>query len=391
MKKPNELLQMMAYLNGAVSNSRLYATGHPQVALNLERAHAALETLLSARKELTFILVDSDVIVGNRALTPKTPQLEQFVQVFKQRGIERITFSCDVTIGELTRLAAELAGQDQEVVRSSKGIRLGKVLVREPSKSTSSGQMSEAEIEQRLNAFGAFRGQSLDDLKTLYRQIKAVKQVSPHGLGEMVQGFLQGMMRNVNPLQMLASLKHSDEYTFTHAINVCLLTMAQAEALGIKGKMLYEIGIAASMHDAGKMFVPDEILNKPDKLTDEEWVHMRGHAMHGAHYILKLEGIPRLAFLAALEHHIRFDGSGYPDMGRDWRPNIISQMITIADFFDAMRSRRAYKEPKPDHVIIKIMKAESGTTFNPRLVDNFLHLIGAGPAGAGIKNEAGRL
>ncbi len=391
MKKPNELLQMMAYLNGAVSNSRLYATGHPQVALNLERAHAALETLLSARKELTFILVDSDVIVDNRALTPKTPQLEQFVQVFKQRGIERITFSCDVTIRELTRLAAELAGQNQEVVRSSKGIRLGKVLVRDPSKSTSSGQMSEAEIEQRLNAFGAFRGQSLDDLKTLYHQIKAVKQVSPHGLGEMVQGFLQGMMRNVNPLQMLASLKHSDEYTFTHAINVCLLTMAQAEALGIKGKMLYEIGIAASMHDAGKMFVPDEILNKPDKLTDEEWVHMRSHAMHGAHYILKLEGIPRLAFLAALEHHIRFDGSGYPDMGRDWRPNIISQMITIADFFDAMRSRRAYKEPKPDHVIIKIMKAESGTTFNPRLVDNFLRLIGAGPAGAGIKNEAGRL
>ena len=267
----------------------------------------------------------------------------------------------------------ELAGQDQEVVRSSKGIRLGKVLVRDDPKS-----LSDPQIEQRLSAFLAFQGRSLDDLKTLYDQIKAAKQVSAYGLGEMVQGFLQGMMRNVNPLQMLASLKHSDEYTFTHAINVCLLTMAQSEALGIKGKLLYEIGIAASLHDAGKMFVPDEILNKPDKLTDQEWVHMRNHAMHGAHYILKLEGIPRLAFLAALEHHIRFDGSGYPDMGARWRPNIVSQMITIADFFDAMRSRRAYKEPKPDKVIIQIMKAESGTTFNPRLVENFLHLIGSG-------------
>jgi HD-GYP domain-containing protein (c-di-GMP phosphodiesterase class II) len=193
----------------------------------------------------------------------------------------------------------------------------------------------------------------------------------------MVQGFLHGIMGNENPLHMLASLKDSDEYTFTHAVNVCLLTMAQAESLSIRGRRLYEIGIAASMHDAGKMFVPDEILNKPEKLTDDEWEHMRGHAMHGAHYILKLKGIPKLAYLTALEHHICFDGSGYPDMGRDWRPNLVSQMVTIADFFDAMRSRRVYKEPKPDAVIIDILKAEKGTTFNPGLVDNFLRLIKA--------------
>ena len=75
MQKQNELLQMMAYLNGAVSNSRLYAAGHPQVALNLERAHVALKTMLDAGKALTFILIDDDVIVDNHALTPKTPQL----------------------------------------------------------------------------------------------------------------------------------------------------------------------------------------------------------------------------------------------------------------------------------------------------------------------------
>jgi HD-GYP domain-containing protein (c-di-GMP phosphodiesterase class II) len=129
------------------------------------------------------------------------------------------------------------------------------------------------------------------------------------------------------------------------------------------------------MHDAGKMFVSDEILNKPDKLTDEEWQHMRAHAAQGAQYILRLEGIPRLAYLAALEHHIRYDGSGYPDLGKDWRPNIVSQMIAIADMFDAMRSRRPYKEPKPDALIIKILQQESGSAFNPKLVQNFLRLI----------------
>ena len=375
MKKQTQLLQMIAHLNGAVSNSRLYAPDHPQVALHMERAYTELQALLAIKKELTFIIVDSDLIFDNQAMTPMTPQLEQFVHVFRKCAIQRVTFTEEVTLEALSRLVSELSSLNQEVVHSSKGIRLGKVLVGDGGEASSPDAVSAPELEQRLMAFGNFRNLSLDNLKDLYHQIKSTKKISPYGLGEIVQGFLHGMMRNVNPLQMLASLKTSDEYTFTHAINVCLLTMAQAEALGVKGKPLYEIGIAASMHDAGKMFVPDEILNKPDKLTEKEWEHMRNHAMHGAHYILKLEGIPRLAFLAALEHHIRFDGTGYPDMGKQWRPNIVSQMVTIADFFDAMRSRRAYKEPKPDALIIKILKEESGTTFNPDLVDNFLRLI----------------
>jgi response regulator RpfG family c-di-GMP phosphodiesterase len=151
--------------------------------------------------------------------------------------------------------------------------------------------------------------------------------------------------------------------------------MAQAESLGITGNKLYDIGIAASMHDAGKMFVPDEILNKPDKLTDAEWEHMQDHTEHGALYILRLKGIPKLAFLAALEHHIHYDRSGYPNLGKNWRPNIVSQMIAVADAFDAMRSRRPYQDSKPDEFIIKVLRQESGTSFNPRLVENFLRLI----------------
>jgi response regulator RpfG family c-di-GMP phosphodiesterase len=92
-------------------------------------------------------------------------------------------------------------------------------------------------------------------------------------------------------------------------------------------------------------------------------------------YILKLDGIPKLAFLAALEHHIRYDGTGYPNLGKNWRPNIVSQMIAIADMFDAMRSRRSYKEPKPDELIIKILQQESGTAFNPQLTRNFVRLL----------------
>ena len=375
MKSEAEILQVVSSLNGAVANTRLYAADHPQVVHYLQRAHEQLLQVLGAQSAITFLIVDDDVVVDNKALMSRTPHLAQFAQMLKNCAIERLTFSSEVTFEELVQLVGDLVSTDREVVRSTPGIKLGKVRIEPKADQESTEAALTPETKERLEALALFRQHSLDDLKTLYHQIRTCREISPHGLGEMVHGFVQGMLRNVNPLKMLASLKSSDEYTFTHAINVCILTMAQAESLGIRGHILHHIGIAAAMHDAGKMFVSDDILNKPGKLTDHEWQHMRAHAVQGAQYILRLEKIPKLAFLAALEHHIRYDGTGYPDLGKDWRPNIVSQMIAIADVFDAMRSRRSYKEAKPDALIKKILLEDSGGAFNPKLVQNFLRLI----------------
>ena len=343
----------------------------------LERAHEQLQQVLGIQPEITFLVVDDELVADHQALTAKSPSVDQFVHLLKQAAIERLTFTAQITINELAQLVGDIAASGQKVVRSTPGIKLGKIRLQTGAGGDGRETNASPEIRERLQALAALRQQSLDEVKDLFHQIRISREISPLGLDEMVQGFLRGMLSNVNPLQMLASLKSADDYTFTHAINVCILTVSQAESLGITGTKLHDIGIAASMHDAGKMFVSEEILNKPDKLSREEWRHMQEHSAQGAQYILRLEGIPKLAFLAALEHHIRYDGTGYPDLGRGWRPNIVSQMIAVADMFDAMRSRRPYKEPKPDTVIIKILREESGTSYNPRLVQNFLKMIKA--------------
>ena len=114
-------------------------------------------------------------------------------------------------------------------------------------------------------------------------------------------------------------------------------------------------------------------------MTDDERSVIETHSAKGANFILTQKSIPRLAVLSALEHHIRYDGSGYPNVSRDYRPNIVSQMITISDVFDAMRSRRPYKEPASMETIVRILNAEKGVTFNPMLVENFLRLLGKIP------------
>ncbi len=103
---------------------------------------------------------------------------------------------------------------------------------------------------------------------------------------------------------------------------------------------------------------------------------METHSAKGANFILSQKSIPRLAVLSALEHHIRYDGSGYPNISNGYRTNIVSQMITISDVFDAMRSRRPYKEPASIEKILRILNDEKGGTFNPMLVDNFMQLLG---------------
>lgn len=376
MKESQDLLHIIAHLNAAITNTRLYAAGHPQVARYLERAYNALRHLLRTKPEITFLIVDDHVVVDQHTLVASTPQLVQFAELLRSSAIERITFSAEVTLAELTQLAQELAAPDQTAVRSAAGIKLGKVKVCGADGSDSAREALSAEDQQRLCELEKLRDNSVDALKELYDQSKAVKESAPQELEQVVQEFVQGVLHTAKPLHLLASLKTSDQYTFTHAINVCLLTMAQAEALQLDQNQRYAIGIAAALHDSGKMFVPDEILNKPGKLSEEEWELMRHHTIRGARYILRMKGIPKLSFIGALEHHIRYDGSGYPNLN-GWRPHLVSQMIAIADLFDAMRSQRPYQEPKPESLIVEILQKESGTAFNPLLVKNFLPLIQA--------------
>jgi HD-GYP domain-containing protein (c-di-GMP phosphodiesterase class II) len=209
------------------------------------------------------------------------------------------------------------------------------------------------------------------------------KRIDVRGVDDMVRRFITGFLSHISPISLLASVKLAHEYTFTHAVNVGILTIIQARSLGFFGRALHEIGVASMLHDVGKIFVPDEILSKPGRLTAEERAVVETHPVKGARYLMTLDGIPKLAVLAAIEHHRRFDGSGYPAINPQWKPNIVGQMIAIADVFDALRSRRAYSEPKPMEVILDILKKDSGVAFNPHLVNSFLQLISGAKALAG--------
>jgi HD-GYP domain-containing protein (c-di-GMP phosphodiesterase class II) len=371
--------RITALLTAAISNARLYATDHPQVHRYLKAAYNALDALLTEQTEFTLLVIGKDLVINDQTLGTNGRHIAQLVALLRKSGISRISFSAGLQAGDLIAFVHELAGEKSNAVHSRRGIQLGQVEVRTPGADGASddeaASQADGQMVEAIAKLANLRDVKLEELKALYHQTRRNEKIDIRSIDEMIKKFIGGFSRGINPLRLLAEIKSADEYTFTHVVNVCILTMGQAEALGFKGRHLYEIGIASALHDVGKQFIPSEIVNKPGKLTPEERKIIETHTIKGAQYLLGLDEIPKLAVLGALEHHIRYDGSGYPAIAGDWEPNIASQMIAIADMFDAMRSRRPYQDPKPQALILKIMREDSGTCFNPLLVDNFIKLI----------------
>jgi len=368
--------RVIAQVNTAVTNTGVYSFSHPQVAQSIDRAFEVLTGMLKERPELTVMLIGDDLVAENRPLSGEGGYISTFVRILRKRAVERITFLTGMPRQELEDLIRELASSGGKAIRSSAFIKLGKVelRVRQDAAAGHGGFSGEASPEV-MDELLALTTAELDQLKEIYFNAKRHKQINVQGVDEVVKQFIRGFRQEVNPLRMLASLKASHEYTFTHVVNVGILTMSQAEAMGFTGMQLHHIGMASLLHDIGKMFVPEELLSKPGMLTQKEREIVETHTVKGARFLMGLEGVPKLAVLSALEHHLKFDGTGYPSIKGGWIPNIASQIISIADVFDAMRSRRSYQEPHPVEKIEGVLRKGSGKAFNPKLVDHFLRLI----------------
>ncbi len=383
------LTRVISLLTAAVTNTGLYSRTHPQVAQYVEKAYTGLVDMLQQKPEITVLLIGNDLVADNRPLVSSgaASYVSNFTRILKKKAVERMTFTTGLTKPELQSLINDLASPDTVSVRSTQSVKLGKVELR-VKKDDEGGadvlsalaegvavSVSNGSQQGALEELLALTASELDALKELYLNVRKHKKIDVRGVDEMVTGFIQGFRREINPLSLLASLKSVHEYTFTHVTNVCILAMGQAETLGFSGEHLHQIGVASLLHDVGKVFIPEEILNKPGKLSQDERKIIETHTVKGARYLMGIEGIPKLAVLSAMEHHLKYDGSGYPSIKGGWRPNIASQLISVADVFDAMRSSRSYQGALPMQKIAEVLNGGKGTSFNPQLVDHFFRLI----------------
>ena len=380
-----DLLRRVA---SGMRNSTLYAPDHPLVARNMAGLVSVLGSLHQQQSSIAIGIVGHDLVVADTPMHRVSSTMGELIRKLKDNKVERIAFERGVTQDELVTLMQNLSrlgakGLDTDKDLSTAHIRVGRL--------KSDDDKKQDGVRSDIAAIRQMYSKAVESAEVAWESA-AVEGIpdAPAAL-ETVEGLADAVTQNRTALMALTAMRNYDNYTFTHMVNVSILAMAQARALGIDGKLLREFGMSALMHDIGKVRTPKEILNKPDKLTDDEFVIMRRHVVDGAEILRRTPEMPILAPIVAFEHHLRLDGSGYPRTVQRDSMNLGSMLCAISDVYDAMRSQRAYQQAYPTDRIVAVLKKNEGSQLDQHLVRRFVQLLGIYPPGNLVKLSTGEV
>jgi HD-GYP domain-containing protein (c-di-GMP phosphodiesterase class II) len=221
--------------------------------------------------------------------------------------------------------------------------------------------------------------------KEVVNSVRAGRSASVKKVKRAVQGIVDQVLKNEVSIMGLTTIRDYDEYTFVHSVNVTIFSVLIGKRLGLTKVQLYDLGLAALFHDVGKSRVPLEVLNKETGLDDDEWRIMQAHPWLGVLTLFGLRGygeIPYRAMIAAYEHHMKIDLTGYPRSIRPRQLSVYSKIIAVADAFDAATSRRVYKTvPLQPADVLQEMWENPRRGQDPVLVKAFINLTGIYPVG----------
>lgn len=209
----------------------------------------------------------------------------------------------------------------------------------------------------------------------------------------VIQNMVDLIMEDDPLFRALSTIRIYDDYTFAHSVNVAILSMCMGKRIMLSRKSLERLGLCALLHDLGKLEIPKEILNKPAKLTDEEFEVMKKHSLISVLLITKIQtdrDRKSDILIPPFEHHLKYDLSGYPQTSRKKEVSLFGRIITITDVYDAITSPRIYRPTtlSPDRALGLMLKG-SGKDFDPILLKVFINMLGVYPVGTLLKLDKG--
>jgi putative nucleotidyltransferase with HDIG domain len=233
-------------------------------------------------------------------------------------------------------------------------------------------------------------GKSKRAVTRMFHEARLGRVVEVADVAPLVDEISASVARNPSALINVARLKNKDEYTYMHSVAVCALMVNLARTLELNEMLVRELGLAGLLHDLGKMAVPDPVLNKPGKLTDEEFAVVREHPQRGYDLLVQAADAPAIAADVVLHHHEKFDGTGYPHRLKGEEISVHARMAAICDVYDAITSNRPYKDGwAPAESIARMLEWEGH--FDPKLLDAFVRSIGIYPVGTLVRLRSNRL
>lgn len=373
-------IQALRALAAAWEAKRLYGRQHDAFRLAVDRCVAALEPATRESGAVTLAICEDGIVWDDQIVIDRAVESSDLIASLAARGLTCLRFAPGAAKADIEWLLED--GRDLKTPRSPSGkLVIGRIdggaTARRPSQPRSSIADRPAAKKPRPSGL-VIPGGGLADQAPLKKALASLltgAQQVPAEVGVLAANITAAVVSGGNGLIPLVNLKDHDEYTYVHAVNVGLLSSALGQAIGLSGERLSQITEAALLHDVGKRMVPIDILNKKCGLSDDERRVVQLHPAQGASLLAGVRGVSDLAVVAAYEHDQRIDGGGYPKAVRGRFPSLPSQLIQIADIFDALRSDRPYRKGLSTPECIDIMLRDSGISFDSQLFEAFRAIV----------------
>ncbi|MDP1891647.1 MAG: HD domain-containing protein, partial [Gemmatimonadaceae bacterium] len=370
---------------------KMYGALHPSFKKSLDKAYLAFEDALNDRQEMVIGIVGEELAFEKEILFDLSKLLRPAILYLKERNIERLAFSRGLSKEELAKFLVFISGPKEDFKDDPQ-----KLLSLAQVENISIGKLKVSNERQDRIIPAASQGNlyqaSADKVTQVLSGVLNSEKIDHLALKSSLNNIMESLSAQRHELLNLATVKRYDMETYVHMLNVSILSMYFSSRLGFDKEDILNIGVAAMFHDVGKMYISRKVLHKSERLSDQEFSRIKSHTLLGAEIMLKyVDSLGILPVVVSIEHHLRYDMSGYPRLPLLRKPHLASLIVSICDVYDALSQRRGYKQDYSPDVVYNIMNKEKGVSFDPELFDKFFKAMGVWPVGSVVALNDGSI
>jgi HD-GYP domain-containing protein (c-di-GMP phosphodiesterase class II) len=392
---------LVGHLHAIRKKAAVLPPSHPYVAAGIGELHVLLKSALQDDPTLHLSVIERELYLDGRLMTRESLTYSALIDDLTERGISSLSIEKGLRLKELTDFISlsllkpaeiEAAGGWKNSLKGKRVTHLdvGPIQVTmDPVTGETGDEDGYTKQDAMPTAPEKCYDNALEAVAECFSGVRDTRRVGLSFAKNVAQLLISTLMDDASILQSMTHIKGQHEYTFFHSVNVAILSILMGIRLNFRGDLLDRLGTAALLHDVGKMRIPVEILDGKTTLTDDQWGIMKSHSIEGLRFLSTQKDVDPLCHVVAVQHHGRYDLGGYPSFEDMKNLHFLSNIVALADVYDALTSDRAYRKAMLPDRAMKLIIDGIGTHFHPALGKLFVHMAGLYPVGSVVELNTG--